>query len=163
MKKVGMKTGEIHPLHVILDEIKTTGNFDPITQRTQILQLEFIPKGETIGGITNIAEDSNVIILSFWGLKEPKIGRVMEIISAIRLGVFYKRINNYIRLKSFVRKCLERGDEVFRFRRGIDLETEKLIDYFLRQTPFNHGEGTFLKIMYLKILRKYFHSEMLVC
>jgi hypothetical protein len=154
LREIGEMKGQITPTYYFLDYLKTLGTYDPLTNRTKNIQMEFIPKGRTLSGLTNLAKKSNVIILSYWSNSMVEIGRIAEVIQAIRLSKYDNHILDPEIIVKEVYKRLDQGNEALGFKRRIDQATKKLIQELLEISK-GKGETLFYRDVYLKLLEKY--------
>ena len=154
-KKIGRRPGEINCEHYLLDYLKTIGNYDLIYPSLN-LQFEFIPHGKTLGGLTDIANKDNIIMISFWGIMSPFFSRFGEIISAFhRIGKYGKNITDEAELLSKIYKLINYGKSALGFTRRVDGSTQKLIKDILIVAKKADGEGTFYQGVFIEFLREY--------
>ncbi|MFX0185882.1 MAG: hypothetical protein ACFE95_22590 [Candidatus Hodarchaeota archaeon] len=154
-RKIGRKSGEINAEHYFLDYLKTIGNYDSIRQPLN-LQFEFIPFGKTLDGLTDIAKENNIIIISYWGKLDPAFSRFGEIISAVhRIGKFGERITSKKAYLKELYQFLEYGDSALVFKRYMDADTEDLINDIFKVAKKTNGELSFYQGAFLEFLRKH--------
>ncbi|MHA2167754.1 MAG: hypothetical protein ACXAAT_18060 [Candidatus Hodarchaeales archaeon] len=155
-RPIGRNQDEINAEDYLLDWLKTVGNYDPKNFSINNLQLEFIPKGDSLNGLTNIAEDHNAIIISYWGKTALEIGRFMEVISAIRVNNFKRQKKQNLseeELRKLVIDNLEQKTHLYIQTGEIDDATMHIIDQFLPEGVKATGEGTFLKNSLIDLLK----------
>lgn len=156
LRKIGDGTKEansITPRSYLLDWLKTTGNYDPLTGKTINLQIEIIRKGETLGGLTNITKTNNALILSYWGGITVEIGRIAEVSQLIRIGRYYDKITDAEKLSDYVLDGLNRGRKSLGFSRHLGMKTQKLVTNLIDKS-IKVGETKFLRNIILEILIK---------
>ncbi|PWI47294.1 hypothetical protein CEE45_12425 [Candidatus Heimdallarchaeota archaeon B3_Heim] len=158
LRPIGKNKNEINAEIYLLDWLKTAGNYDPINYSINNLQLEFIPSGVSLNGLTNIAKDHNAIIISYWGNTVEEIGRFMEVISAIHVINFKRQKKQNFseeELKELVIQNLEKRTHSGMKISQTDSPTTRIIDQFLPEAIRAKGEGTFLKNSVIKLLSYY--------
>jgi hypothetical protein len=157
-RPIGKNENEIDAEYYLLDWLKTVGNYDPVNFSINNLQLEFIPMGESLNGLTKIAEDHNAIILSYWGKNATEIGRFMEVISAIHRNNFKRqKKQNYSEeiLRKLVHDNLQECNHPGIRIGEIDDATKHIMDQFLPEGVRATGEGIFLKNSIIDLLKSY--------
>ena len=154
LREIGDNCGQISPRDYLLEYLRTMGEYDPNNCSIKNIQLEFIPSGNTLGGRTDIAEDTNVVIISYWGNDVPQIGRVPEIIQSLRMIRYLNKIENREIINRKVVDKLKQGIGALGFQRKMDENTSRVIQELTELTSAD-GEVTFFRDSFLELLRKY--------
>ncbi|MFX1285121.1 MAG: hypothetical protein ACFFB5_15785 [Promethearchaeota archaeon] len=158
IRELGNKKGKLRDSTFLFDELKTLGNYDLTSGKVKNLQVEFIPKGSVSNCFINEQKDFNILILSYWGESDYKLGRLMEVTSAIRHGLFKRNIKNSDILVTHVTEILNKyGEEAIGFKRELDNNTRTKINELISILNFNAGEETLFRDIYLYTLWK--HSK----
>jgi hypothetical protein len=154
LREIGDNIGQISPRDYLLEYLKTMGVYDPDKSSVKNIQLEFIPRGHTLGGKTNLAKDTNVVIISYWRNDVPQMGRVPEIIQSLRMIRYLDKIENQEIIKQKVVNRLRQGIGALGFQRKMDENTSRVIQELTELTSAD-GEVTFFRDSFLELLRKY--------
>lgn len=118
------------------------------------LQVEFIPKESALNCFIDVVKDFNVLILSYWGENDYGFSRLMEVVSAIRHGIFKLNIKDPDGLLTHVIDILSKyGEEAIGFHRELDNSTRRIISELIGIINFNAGEEMFMRDIYLFILQ----------
>ena len=151
----GGHAGSLTTRIYLVDFFKTIGNRNDETGVLK-LQLEFIPKGETLGGLINDHPDSNHCIISYWGKNSKEIQRIGEITNAFVLGRFKENISSKGELVNFIMSKLNQGESALN---GTKLESvdKKVIDGHVSSLePLENLTLTkFCKDWFIEIMRRY--------
>ena len=79
----------LKPEDYLLDFFKTIGNYD---EKSRIGIKRFfigvLRKGESLGGLTRLAENRSIVIIGFWSNSSTKVERMGDIITAFSRGYF---------------------------------------------------------------------------
>ncbi len=154
LREIGDNNGQISPRDYLLEYLKTMGEYDPNNCSIKNIQLEFIPRGNTLGGRTDITKDTNVVIISYWGNDVPQMGRVPEIIQSLRMIRYLDKIENQEIIKQKVVNKLKQGIGALGFQRKMDENTSRVIQELTELTSAD-GEVTFSRDSFLELLRRY--------
>lgn len=158
LRPIGENSDEINAENFLLDFIKTIGNYDPISNTVNNLKLEFIPRGDSLNGLTDLAKEHNAVIISYWEKSMKELGRFMEVISAMRLVEFKRQRKQFFLekdIRKFVEKNLKAANMLGSKTVTLDPETLRIIDKFIPEVINASGEGTFLKNSLIKLFRLY--------
>ncbi|MFX1285095.1 MAG: hypothetical protein ACFFB5_15650 [Promethearchaeota archaeon] len=153
IREIGSHKGCISARDYLLDFLKTIGHFD-VKRGTGILklQLEYIRKGYSIGGLTNISRKNNVLIISYWGKSKQEMQRWGDIIAAVILRKYRNKLLEDSSLIQKVKESLKHGEEALKGRK-MDFNSEIFIKKIIGNTDV--GETTYLKERFLEFLRNY--------
>jgi len=153
IREIGSHKGCISARDYLLDFLKTIGHFD-IKRGTGALklQLEYIRKGYSVGGLTNISKKNNIVIISYWGKSKQEMQRWGDIIAAVILRKYQNGFFEDTLLKQKVKESLKHGKEALRGRK-----MDSVPEYFVKKIIGNTkiGETTYLKERFLEFLRNY--------
>jgi hypothetical protein len=152
-RPIGKLSGQINVEHYLLDYLKTIGDYHSLDIPIKQLQFEFIPEGESINGLTNIAKKYNSIIISYWGKSLPELIRFGEIVSAFHIqNEFRNSIENDEKLIIDINKKLNYGRKALGFTRSIDSHTKFHVQELVNIAKNSSGRGTFFRGVFFKLL-----------
>ncbi|MFX0205246.1 MAG: hypothetical protein ACFFDT_04625 [Candidatus Hodarchaeota archaeon] len=152
MREIGSHKGCISARDYLLDFLKTIGHFD-INRGTGALklQLEYIRKGYSVGGLTNISKENNVVIISYWGQNNQEMQRWGDIIAAVILRKYQNGIPEELLIEK-IKESLKHGKDALSGRK-IDFVHVNFIKRVIGN--LNLGETTYLKDQFLEFLKYY--------
>lgn len=104
-------SGNLPVRDYLLDFFKTIGNVNGDTGVLKF-QVEFVPKGETLGGLINTKLNENHCIISYWGKCTTRVQRIGEITSAFVTGRFTENITSKEQLVKYIISKLNQGETV---------------------------------------------------
>ncbi len=153
-RRIGKKSGEINSEHFMLDYLKTIGNYDLVFQPLN-LQFEFVPFSKTLGGITAISKENNIVIISYWRDLKPEFIRFGEIISAFhRIGKYGRNIIDEKKILNELYDLMDYGRTAMGFKRVMDSSTKKMIKIILNVAKKSNGDSTFYHGAFLEFLKR---------
>ncbi len=148
-------SGNLPVRDYFLDFFKTIGKVNGDTGVLKF-QVEFVPKGETLGGLISTKLNENFSIISYWGKCTTRVQRIGEITSAFVTGRFRESITSKKQLVKYIVSKLNQGETVLN-----GTKMEKADKRVIKELVSSLGSlkdlkpTTFYKYWFIEIMKRY--------